>query len=194
MLLNHNDDFQSLSDRGARVGPCGALDAGQRHQPFDKAGYSTFIAESASIGNEMLLSDHLVAQARTPGEKLLLPGRSAGVDPHHLLPPGDVCRVSTRHARRSRSRPPAVGPALSDLYCSLVKRYYGEAAGVMNIDPAYCTEWAYVSHFYNGFYVWQYATSMVGAAEFTAAIQREGAPARDRFVRMLKAGWFELCV
>ena len=30
-------------------------------QPFDKADYATFIAESASIGNEMLLSDYVIA-------------------------------------------------------------------------------------------------------------------------------------
>ena len=29
---------------------------------------------------------------------------------------------------------------------------------------------------------------MVGAAQFTEAIEREGVPARERFVKMLKAG------
>jgi oligoendopeptidase F len=58
----------------------------------------------------------------------------------------------------------------------------------MKINPAYCIEWAYIPHFYYGFYVWQYATSMAGAAQFADAIEHEGAPARDRFIAMLKAG------
>ena len=64
----------------------------------------------------------------------------------------------------------------------------GETEGVMKIDPAYCTEWEFIPHFYYGFYVWQYATSMAGAAQFTDAIEHEGAPARDRYINMLKAG------
>jgi oligoendopeptidase F len=58
----------------------------------------------------------------------------------------------------------------------------------MKIDPLYCHEWEYIPHFYYGFYVYQYATSMAGAAEFTDAILKEGAPARERFINMLKAG------
>jgi oligoendopeptidase F len=83
---------------------------------------------------------------------------------------------------------PLSGEHLTDIYCKLLKRYYGEAEGAMKIDPLYCTEWEYIPHFYYGFYVYQYATSMAGAAEFTDAILKEGAPARDRFLSMLKAG------
>ena len=74
------------------------------------------------------------------------------------------------------------------MYCGLLKRFYGEEQGVMKIDPAYCIEWAFVPHFYRDFYVWQYATSMAGAAELTDAIVKGGAPARARFLDMLRAG------
>jgi oligoendopeptidase F len=83
---------------------------------------------------------------------------------------------------------PLSGEHLTESYCKLLRRYYGEAEGVMKIDPLYCSEWEFIPHFYYGFYVYQYATSMAGAAEFTDAILKEGAPARDRFVNMLKAG------
>ena len=80
------------------------------------------------------------------------------------------------------------GARMSEIYCGLLKKYYGEAEGITKIDPAYCVEWAFIPHFYYGFYVYQYATSMAGAAQFTDAIKKEGAPARDRFIAMLKAG------
>jgi len=59
---------------------------------------------------------------------------------------------------------------------------------VMTIDPAYCIEWAFVPHFFYNFYVYQYATSMAGAAQFTDAIVKEGRPAAERFLDMLRAG------
>ncbi len=36
-------------------------------QPFETAGYATFTAELASTGNEQLLINHMIANARTPG-------------------------------------------------------------------------------------------------------------------------------
>lgn len=188
LLLNHNDDYQSLSTLAHEWGHAVHTLLTTANQPFDKSDYSTFIAESASIGNEMLLADSLIANARTPADKRF-----------YLLEALESIRTTffrqtmfaefelAMHEEAEAGRPLA-GPRLSELYCGIAKRYYGEARGVMTVDPAYCVEWAYVSHFFNSFYVWQYATSMVGAAEFAHAIQTEGAPARDRFITMLKAG------
>ncbi len=36
----------------------------------------------------------------------------------------------------------------------------------MKIDSMFGKEWAYVPHFYSGFYVFQYSTSMAGAYYF----------------------------
>lgn len=188
LLLNHNDDFQSLSTLAHEWGHAVHSMLSNANQAYDKSGYSTFIAESASIGNEMLLSDHLVAQARTPAEKMFYLAEALESIRTTFFRQVMFAEFQLAMHEEVEAGRPLSGPRLSALYCGLVKRYYGQATGVMDIDPAYCTEWAYISHFYNGFYVWQYATSMVGAAEFTAAIQREGAPARDRFVRLLKAG------
>jgi oligoendopeptidase F len=80
------------------------------------------------------------------------------------------------------------GARMTELYCDLLKRYHGDAEGVMKIDPAYCLEWAYIPHFYYNFYVYQYATSMAGAALFTDAIVKEGRPAAERFLALLRAG------
>ena len=94
----------------------------------------------------------------------------------------------TMHELREQEQPLS-GATLTEKYCGLLRRYYGEAQGVMKIDPLYCNEWAYVPHFYYGYYVWQYATSMAGAAQFADDMQgAKGAAARDRFVVMLKAG------
>lgn len=188
LLLNHNDDYQSLSTLAHEWGHAVHSLLSNANQPYDKADYSTFIAESASIGNEMLLSDHLVAQARTPAEKRFYLAEALESIRTTYFRQVMFAEFQLAIHEEVEAGRPLSGPRLSQLYCGLVKRYYGEAEGVMKIDPAYCTEWAHVSHFYYGFYVWQYASSMVGAAEFTAAIAREGAPARERFIRLLKAG------
>src|SRR6185437_10977272 len=54
------------------------------------------------------------------------------------------------------------GERMTDIYCGLLKKYYGDAEGITKINPDYCIEWAFIPHFYYGFYVYQYATSMAG--------------------------------
>ena len=80
------------------------------------------------------------------------------------------------------------GAKMSEIYCGLLKKYYGDKEGVTKIDPQYCIEWAFIPHFYYGFYVYQYATSMVGAAVFTKGIEAGDAATRERFITMLKSG------
>jgi oligoendopeptidase F len=157
-------------------------------QPYENSNYSTFIAESASIGNEMLLNDYMVEHAKTKAEKLYYLGE--GLESIRQTYFRQVMFAEFElalHEEVEQGRPLS-GAKMSEMYCGLLKRYYGEAQGVMKIDPAYCIEWAIVPHFYYDFYVWQYATSMAGAAQFTDAILKQGPAARARFITMLRAG------
>ena len=81
---------------------------------------------------------------------------------------------------------------MTEIYCGLQKKYHGEAEGVMTIDPAYCDEWEFIPHFYRGFYVYQYATSMLAATALATAIREDAAKgstaARDRYLTLLKSG------
>ena len=188
LLLNHNDDYESLSTLTHEWGHAVHTLLANRAQPFENASYSTFIAESASIGNEMLLNDYMVAHAATREEKLYYLGQ--GLESIRTTYFRQVMFAEFELAiHEELERGGALsGEHMTQMYCALVRKYYGEAEGVMKIDPAYCLEWAYVPHFYLNFYVYQYATSMAGAASFTDAIVAEGASARERFLTLLRAG------
>jgi len=188
LLLNHNDDYDSLSTLAHEWGHAVHTLLADAQQPFEKSQYSTFIAESASIANEMLLNDYMVDNAKSKDEKLYYLGE--GLESIRTTFFRQVMFAEFQlamHEDVEQGRALS-GERLTQTYCTLLKRYYGEAEGVMKINPAYCTEWEFIPHFYFGFYVYQYATSMAGAAEFTDAILKEGAAARDRFLTMLKAG------
>lgn len=188
LLLNHNDDFQSLSTFAHEWGHAVHSLLSTKAQPYEKSDYSTFIAESASIANEMLLSDYMVANAKTREDKLYYLAQGIESIRTTFFRQAMFAEFQLAMHQEVEQGKPLSGKRLTDLYCGLAKRYYGEAEGVMKIDPAYCIEWAWIPHFYYGYYVWQYATSMVGAAEFSDAIRTQGAPARERFVNLLKAG------
>jgi oligoendopeptidase F len=176
LLLNHHGDYDSLSTFTHEWGHAVHTLLANHAQPFDKAGYSLFIAESASIGNEMLLSDYMIEHASDRQEKLFYLGKSIdfirGAYFRQIMF-AEFERALHGEIEQGRA---LSGQRISDMY------------GVTKIDPAYCIEWAFVPHFYNDFYVYQYATSIAGAALMTDEILHQGAPAKERFLAMLRAG------
>jgi oligoendopeptidase F len=188
LLLNHHDDYQSLTTLAHEWGHAVHTLLTDANQPYEKSNYSTFIAESASIGNEMLLNDYMVAHAKTRQEKLYYLGIGLDSIKSTFFRQVQFAEFELAIHQEVEQGHPLSGEHLTEMYCGLLKHYYGDAEGIMKIDPAYCIEWAFVPHFYRDFYLWQYATSMAGAAEMTDAIIKGGTPARERFLNMLRAG------
>jgi oligoendopeptidase F len=70
---------------------------------------------------------------------------------------------------------PITGDALSKLYLEITRKYYGHDTGICIVDDYVAHEWAYVSHFYNPFYVYQYATSFTASTALSEKVLA-GAP------------------
>jgi oligoendopeptidase F len=188
LLFNNHDDYESLSTFLHEWGHAIHSLLANKVQPFENASYSPFTAETASITNEMLLNDHLVARAENDGEKLYYLGEALELIRVDFFRQTMFAEFQLAIHDEMEKGGTLSGERMTHLYCELLKKYYGDAQGVLKVDPAYCVEWAYISHFYYGFYVYQNATSMAGAAAFVDALEKEGAPARERFIAMLKAG------
>ncbi|HEY4125505.1 MAG TPA: M3 family oligoendopeptidase, partial [Rhizomicrobium sp.] len=188
LLFNNHDDYESLTTFIHEWGHAIHTMLDNETQPFETSNYSTFIAETASIGNEMMLNDYMVAHAKTKAEKLYYLGQGLDLIRTTFFRQTMFAEFQLALHEEVEKGGALSGERMTDIYCGLLKKYYGDAQGVTKIDPKYCIEWAFIPHFYYGFYVYQYATSMAGAAQFVDAIEHEGKPARDRFIAMLKAG------
>jgi oligoendopeptidase F len=188
LLFNNYDDFESLSTFIHEWGHAIHSLLANKAQPFDYARYSSFIAETASITNEMLLSDYMVSHAKSDAEKLFYLGQELELIRVDFFRQTLFAEFQVAIHDAIEKGGSLSGERMTDMYCGLLKKYYGDSQGVLKVDAAYCSEWMYIPHFYYGFYVYQNATSLAGAAAFADALQKEGAPAQARFIAMLKAG------
>jgi oligoendopeptidase F len=188
LLLNHNDDYQSLSTLVHEWGHGVHTLLTTANQPYENSNYSTFTAETASISNEFLLADYMVGHAKTKNEKLYYLGQELELIRTTFFRQTMFGEFQLALHEEVEKGNALTGAKMTEIYCGLLKRYYGDDKGVTKIDPKYCVEWAFIPHFYYGFYVYQYATSMVGAAVFTKGIEAGDAKTRKRFIDMLKAG------
>jgi oligoendopeptidase F len=83
---------------------------------------------------------------------------------------------------------PLTAEALGRQYLRLLREYYSEKSGAIRIDPLYAVEWAFIPHFYYDFYMFQYTTSFIAATAIAGKIYAGDSRARDRYLKMLKAG------
>jgi oligoendopeptidase F len=188
VLMNYNDDYESVTTMAHEWGHAMHSHLANHAQPFVTADYPIFIAEIASTFDEQLLLDRVLKDAKTDEERLLYLGSALeGLRGTFFRQAMFAEFERNIHARVDRGEPLA-GEALTKTYCDILKRYHGAAEGVVGIDDAYCVEWAYIPHFYNGFYVYQYATSISASSLFAQKVASGEAGALKRYLDLLRAG------
>jgi len=188
ILLNHNDDYESASTFAHEWGHGMHTILANANQPWETARYSTFTAEMAAITNELLMQEHVFANAASREEKLYYLGMALeGIRGTYFRQTMFAEFQLAAHEVVERGEPLS-GARLTAIYCDLLKRYHGDAEGVLKINEDYCVEWAFIPHFYRGFYVYNYATSIAGAAYFANEILTKGEAARENYLDILRAG------
>ncbi|MEM1403508.1 MAG: oligoendopeptidase F [Pseudomonadota bacterium] len=156
-------------------------------QPYVYAYYETFVAEVASMTNEALLIQKLLAEAETAEQRVYL--LQSYLDKFR----GSFYRqASFADFEMQAHAAVEAGEALSKdslnkIYADVFNDYYGDA---VHADALNASEWSRIPHFMrtDNFYVYQYATSFVAATALAKKIREEGAPARDKFLTMLRSG------
>jgi oligoendopeptidase F len=130
----------------------------------------------------------MLAQAKTREEKLAFLNEALDQIRGSYFRQTMFAEFAINAHRLVENGEPVTGERMTQIYCDLLRRHHGAAKGIMRIDPAYCIEWAFIPHFYRGFYVYNYATSMAGGAYMADAMTKEGEAARKRFIALLSAG------
>src|SRR5450830_627367 len=159
-----------------------------KEQPSIYAPYSIFVAEIASTTNEALLLDARLKQAKDDDERLLYLGAALETLRGTFFRQAMFAEFEAAIHGKVDTGESLTGEEITAIYAGILKRYHGEAQGVMTIDPAYALEWAYVPHFYHGFYVFQYATSIAAAQDFAQRILDKEPGALAAYLKMLGAG------
>lgn len=188
VLLNHNEDYNSASTFAHEWGHAVHTLLAQSNNSWENADYSTFIAEMASTINEILLEEYMIENARSDEEKLFYLGGALESIRGTFFRQTMFAEFELAIHQAAENGEPLTGPKFTEMYGELLKRYHGHDQGVLTIDDAYTVEWAFIPHFYYDFYVFQYATSITGAAWFAEQFLAGDVAVRDDFIRVLSAG------
>lgn len=185
VLLNHTDDLDSLFTLAHEMGHALHSAYSDANLPYLYAGYSIFVAEVASTVNEVLLMRHLLANSEDKQMKIYLINEFIDKFKGTLFRQTQFAEFEKITHEKIEANEPLTGDDLNELYLQLNKDYYGD--GVVH-DDEIAYEWSRIPHFYNAFYVYQYATGFSAAIAIADRILKEGEPAVAAYKQFLSSG------
>ncbi|HLA38975.1 MAG TPA: oligoendopeptidase F [Candidatus Glassbacteria bacterium] len=185
ILLNYNGTLHEVFTVAHEMGHALHSHFTWGTQPPVYGDYTIFVAEVASTANENLLIDHLLDVSEDRLEKLSL------LD-HHVRQIQGTIYIQALFAefereihRQAEQDQPLTASGLKKLTRELYQKYFGPELAV---DEIYEINWGRIPHFYNNFYVYQYATGFSAATLLAEKILRNEPGARERYLQFLSSG------
>ncbi len=185
VLLNHADNINSMFTLAHEMGHALHSYFTWKKQPYIYSGHKIFVAEVASTFNEALLMEYMLKTTEDKTAKRYLI--------NYFLEQfkGTFFRQSmfaeferTTHEMVEKGQP-LTCEGLCEIYRNLNKKYFGD--GIV-LDEQIDMEWARIPHFYNAFYVYQYATGYSAAIALSRKVLTQGKPAVDKYLDFLSKG------
>lgn len=185
VLLNHNDTINSMFTLAHEMGHALHSYFTWQKQPYLYSGHKIFVAEVASTCNEALLMEYLL---KTTTDETM---RKYLINYYMEQFRGTLFRQTMfaefekiTHEMAERGEP-LTWEGMNQIYGDLNRQYFGDD---IVIDEEIQIEWARIPHFYNAFYVYQYATGYSAAIALSHKILTEGQPAVNAYLDFLSKG------
>ncbi|MBT8448150.1 MAG: oligoendopeptidase F [Gammaproteobacteria bacterium] len=188
LLLNHNDDYESLSTLAHEWGHAMHSLYAQETQPYETSDYSTFIAEIPSTSLELILQDYMTKNTDDIDEKIFYLGSSLEAMRGTFFRQTMFAEFELSIYEAVERGEALTGKKMSQMYGEILKRYHGHDEGVVVIDDLYANEWMFIPHFYYNMYVFQYATSKTAGTALYEKILKEGEAGVKNYKDLLRGG------
>ena len=188
MLLNYNGKYNDMSTLAHELGHTMHSYFSNKTQPYPMASYPIFVAEVASTFNEALLIDSMLKTIKDDQTKLSLLGNYLENIKGTVFRQTQFAEFELRAHDKADKGEPLTGEALTKLYAEIVKKYYGHDQGICVVDDYVANEWSFIPHFYNDYYVFQYATSFTASSALAEKVLSGDPGATKRYLTFISSG------
>jgi len=184
-LLNYSGTLDDVFTLAHELGHVMHRYYSVENQPFVNSQYTIFTAEVASTVNENLLHHYLLKRAKNNHEKAMLLSEQLDKIRSTFYRQTFFADFEKQVHELVESDQPITPETLCNLYEGLNRYYHGPD---FVIDPELRCEWCRIPHFYQNFYVYQYATGLSAAISLADQMLTEGEPAIKRYRHFLTTG------
>lgn len=191
VLLNYNGTLNHVFTLAHEMGHALHSYHSDKNQPYLYAGYKIFVAEVASTCNEALLIHHLLEKAKDKDEKAYLINYFLDQFKGTLFRQTMFAEFEKTVHEMVQNGEGLTAENLCQIYYDLNKQYYGTD---IEVDKAIEMEWARIPHFYNSFYVYQYATGFSAAIAISSKILAGEPGIVEKYKQFLSGGSSMDCI
>jgi oligoendopeptidase F len=188
ILLNYTDLYSDVSTLAHELGHTMQSYLSNNTQPYPLSDYPIFVAEVASTFNEVLLFDNMIKKVKDDNTRLSLLMTWLDVFKGTLFRQTQFAEFELRIHEAVEKGKPLTGDEISGIYMDVLKKYYGSEKGVCQLDKNLEMEWAFIPHFYRGFYVYQYSTSFTASISLAEKVKSGDKEALNKYITFLSSG------
>ncbi|GKS82463.1 oligoendopeptidase F [Ligilactobacillus pabuli] len=185
ILLNWNDDLDSLYTLVHEMGHSMHSQLTKKHQPYQYGDYSIFVAEIASTTNENLLTAYLLEHEKDPAVQAYVLNYYLDGFKGTVYRQTQFAEFEQWLHEKDAAGQPLTADEMSAKYLEINQDYYGKKVGG---TPQIAYEWARIPHFYYDFYVYQYATGFAAASTLAGKILNDDPADTQAYLDYLSAG------
>lgn len=183
--MNYLEKYSDVSTLAHEMGHALQQHLSMTRQPYPSSDFSLTLSEIPSTFNEKLLSDHLLARAKTDDERLYLLTELVGRLTATIWRQALFAEYELAVATAIEKGESITAEYLNRTYRGLVQTYYGPDFVMDDHDDI---EWALVPHFYYKFYMYSYAIGLSCGVALAEKVQTGGPAAREAYLKFLAGG------
>jgi len=185
ILITWTDTMRGAFILAHELGHAGHFYLAGKNQELINTRPSTYFIEAPSTINELLLANHLMEKTDDKQMKRWVITQLLGTYYHnfvtHLLEGEFQRRVYTL----AEAGTPLTADVLSTQKRETLENFWGDA---VTIDDGASLTWMRQPHYYMGLYPYTYSAGLTVSTAMAQRIQKEGKPAVDKWLNVLKAG------
>ena len=185
ILLNHQDDLDSLFTLAHECGHGVHSKLSSQHQPQITARYSIFVAEVASTVNEVLLINYLLEHEKNPDVRKHLLNHFIDQFKGTFFTQVMFAEFEKITHELAEKDIPLNVEIFNQTYEALFREYNGD---VVVFDDEVKFGWSRIPHFYRPFYVYKYATGFASAIHLATKILEGDNETLQAYLNFLRSG------
>ncbi len=186
ILLNYTKKINDVFTLAHELGHSAHSYLTNNNQTYQKSHYKIFVAEVASIVNELLLFDYMISREDTRrDEKLYLLNYFLDQFRATMYRQTMFAEFEAISKAKIFNNESVNTKILNRTYYELNEKYFGKE---VKIDEQIMNEWMRIPHFYMNYYVYQYATSYAVALKVAKEIIEDNETMKENYLEFLKAG------
>lgn len=185
ILITWADTMRNVFVLAHELGHGAHFSLAMQHQRFVNLFPAMPFVEAPSIMNEMLLARHILSKSGDARMRRSVIMQVLGTYHHNFVTHLLEAELQHRIYAHAEAGQAVTAQSLNQCKGEILAGFWGDA---VEIDEGARMTWMRQPHYYMGLYPYTYSVGLVAATAMAGMVAREGEPAVQRWLQVLKAG------